>query len=62
MKTIGTNAFGACTSLELTIPDQVATIGDNAFLNVKCISYTNNLKADKTNAPWGAKDYKIIKN
>ena len=47
-------AFGSCNSLELTIPDNVSEIENEAFYNVKHIYYTDKLKADKTNAPWGA--------
>ena len=48
-------AFGSCRSLELTIPDNVSEIENYAFNNVKHIYYTNNLKANTSNAPWGAK-------
>ena len=54
-------AFQGCTSLELTLPDQVATIADNAFSGIKCICYTNKLKA--LPAPsnyWRANDHKVI--
>ena len=59
--TIEGSAFNGCTSLELTLPDQVATIADNAFSGIKCICYTNKLKA--LPAPsnyWGANDHKVI--
>ena len=59
--TIGDYAFQGCTSLELTLPDQVATIADNAFSGIKCICYTNKLKA--LPAPsnyWRANDHKVI--
>ena len=64
VKTIEQEAFCACgyyqgdsessktAHLELTIPDQVETIGSNAFSKLKCIYYTNNLQA--SGSPWGA--------
>ena len=60
---IGQEAFSSANALELelTIPDQVETIGADAFFNVKCISYTEVLKALPAPADyWGAKDHKII--
>ena len=61
VKSIGSGAFNACTSLELTLPDHVETIDNNAFSGIKCICYTNKLKA--LPAPsnyWGANDHKVI--
>ena len=61
VKSIRSGAFNACTSLELTLPDHVETIDNNAFSGIKCICYTNKLKA--LPAPsnyWGAKDHKVI--
>ena len=66
VKTIGTNAFSGCgyyqsaAHLKLTIPDQVETIGANAFSKVQCIYYTQNLTAE--GSPWGAESYQIIEN
>ena len=55
LKKIENLAFNACRSLELEIPKNVSEIASNAFSQVKHIYYTGDLKADTTNAPWGAK-------
>lgn len=54
LEKIETYAFNSCRSLELTIPDNVSEIGNNAFSQVKHIYYTDKLNADTSNAPWGA--------
>ena len=58
VKTIDSGAFSGCTNSNLTIaiPDDVTTIGTNAFENVEKITYTSKMKADKTDYPWGAKN------
>ena len=48
--TIQDYAFANCTSLDLTIPNTVTSIGTNAFLNVPHITYYGTA----TGAPWGA--------
>ncbi len=61
----GTSESSKTAHLTLKIPDQVETIGNNAFYKVKCISYTNNLQAlpyPNDNPNWGAEDHKIIEN
>ncbi len=52
---IGVSAFGECTatSLEITIPNGVETIGENAFKNVANIVY-DTTQMTATGSPWGA--------
>lgn len=50
LKNIGYGAFSGCTALELQLPAQIESIGQDAFLNVLRISYSGSL----TGAPWGA--------
>ena len=51
VKKIEEYAFAGCTSLNLTIPDSVKEIGENAFLDVPNVNY--NVLA--IGSPWGAK-------
>ena len=49
--TIGQQAFFGCTGLDsVTIPNNVASIGNNAFYNVMMITY----HGSASGAPWGA--------
>lgn len=47
---IGDYAFFNCNNLDITIPDWVTSIGENAFYNVYHIEY----HGTATGAPWGA--------
>ena len=55
IKTIGDNAFDSCAALVCTIPDQVTSIGTEAFQSVKHIYYNGSAKGK----PWGAKQEEI---
>ena len=55
IKTIEDNAFNSCAALVCTIPDQVTSIGTDAFQSVKCIYYNGSAEG----YPWGAKQEDI---
>ena len=55
IKTIEDNAFNSCAALVCTIPDQVTSIGTDAFQSVKHIYYNGSA----TGEPWGAKQEEI---
>ncbi len=57
IKTIEDNAFNSCAALVCTIPDQVTSIGTDAFQSVKHIYY--NGSAEGKNKNWGAKQEDI---
>lgn len=47
---LGVGTFYGCTSLDLTVPDTVTTIGDRAFYNVPHVTYNGSASG----SPWGA--------
>lgn len=47
---IPTAFFAECTSLELELPDNVASVGNDAFANIDNLIYHGSLPG----APWGA--------
>ena len=55
IKTIEDNAFNSCAALVCTIPDQVTSIGTDAFQSVKRIYYNGSAEGK----PWGAKQEEI---
>ncbi len=53
---ISENAFSYCSSLTITIPNSVTTIGENAFCLVKNIVYSGRAEG----SPWGALNVNAI--